>query len=92
MKIRWTRTALGDLGRVYDFLCPVNQQAAARVVQRLTDGPDLLLAQPRIGTRLPEFEPSEVRAILIGDYEMRYQISSGNVIWILRIWHTREFR
>jgi len=53
MTIHWTRAAHGDLVRLYEFLRPVNQQAAARVVQRLADGPDLLLQQPRIGTRLP---------------------------------------
>lgn len=92
MTIHWTRAAHGDLVRLYEFLRPVNQQAAARVVQRLADGPDLLLQQPRIGTRLPEFEPREVRYILVGDYEMRYEISPNEDIWILRLWHTREFR
>lgn len=92
MTIHWTRAAHGDLVRLYEFLRPVNQQAAARVVQRLADGPDLLLQQPRIGTRLPEFKPREVRYILVGDYEMRYEISSNEDIWILRLWHTREFR
>ena len=78
--------------RLYEFLCAVNQQAAAKVAQRLTAGPELLLTQPRIGTRLTEFEPREVRYILIGDYEMRYEISANEDIWILRLWHTRELR
>lgn len=92
MTITWTSAAHGDLVRLYEFLRPVNQRAAARVVQSLTDGPDLLLTQPRIGTRLPEFEPREVRYILVGDYEIRYEISANDDIWILRLWHTREFR
>lgn len=92
MTINWTRAALGDVGRLYEFLRPLNQQAAARVVQRLTDGPDLLLTQPRIGTRLNEFEPREVRYILVGDYEVRYEIMPDNDVWVLRIWHTRELR
>lgn len=92
MTINWTSAAHGDLVRLYEFLCPVNQQVAARLVQRLTQGPDLLLQQARVGTRLTEFEPREVRYILIGDYEMRYEISANEDIWILRLWHTREFR
>ncbi len=92
MTIKWTRAALGDLGRLHEFLRPMNPQAAARVVQRLTAGPDLLLMQPRIGTKLTEFEPREVRYILVGDHEMRYELTSGNEIWILRLWHTRELR
>lgn len=78
--------------RLYEFLRPVSPQAAARVVQRLTDGPDLLLSQPRIGTKLTEFEPREVRYLLVGDCEMRYEITVGGDIWVLRLWHTRELR
>ncbi|MDO9236260.1 MAG: type II toxin-antitoxin system RelE/ParE family toxin [Aquabacterium sp.] len=70
----------------------MNQQAAAKVAQRLTAGPELLLTQPRTGTRLTEFEPREVSYILVGDYEMRYDISANEDIWILRLWHTRELR
>jgi len=92
MTINWTRAAFGDLGRLHEFLRPVNQEAAARVVQRLTAGPDLLVMQPRIGTKLTEFEPREVRYILVGDYEMRYEITAEDEIWILRLWHTRELR
>ena len=91
MTIKWTRAAMGDLGRLYEFLRPVNHAAAAKVVQRLTDAPDLLKAQPKIGTKLTEFEPREVRYILAGDYEVRYEILEDGSIWILRLWHTREF-
>lgn len=92
MTITWTSAAHGDLVRLYEFLRPVNPQAAARVVQSLTEGPDLLRLQPRIGARLTEFEPREVRYILVGDYEIRYEVSANDDIWILRLWHTREFR
>jgi hypothetical protein len=30
------------------------------------------VANPRIGEKLEEFEPREVRRILVGHYEMRY--------------------
>jgi len=61
-----------DLVRLYEFLAPVNKPAAARTVQTLTVAPDRLLLNPRIGERLDEFEPREVRRILVGHYEMRY--------------------
>lgn len=92
MTIRWTSAALGDLGRLRDFLAAAAPGAAARVVQRLVDGPDVLQGQPRIGTRLTEFEPREVRFLLIGDYELRYEIDRLDNVWILRIWHTKELR
>lgn len=91
MKLKWTNKALSDLARLYEFLAPVNRQAAARVVQSLTTAPDRLLEQPHIGEKLEEFEPREVRRILVGRYEMRYEIQE-TTIYVLRLWHTREDR
>jgi plasmid stabilization system protein ParE len=50
-----------------------------------------LLEHPRIGEKLEEFEPREVRRILVGQYEMRYEIREST-IYVLRLWHTREDR
>lgn len=91
MKIKWTSKALDDLARLYEFLSPVNPTAAAQTVQKLTKAPEKLLDQPRIGEKLEEFYPREVRHIFAGHYEMRYEISNSTV-YIVRIWHTREDR
>ncbi|MGK9419526.1 type II toxin-antitoxin system RelE/ParE family toxin [Pseudomonas cedrina] len=91
MELKWTAKALSDLTQLYEFLALVNQPAAARTVQQLTAAPTTLLANPRIGERLEEFEPRDVRRILIGHYEMRYEIV-GSTVYLLRLWHTREDR
>ena len=69
----------------------MNPGAAARTVRSLTDAPTFLLANPRLGESLEEFAPREVRRILVGHYEMRYELLES-VIYILRLWHTREDR
>ncbi|MBK6639293.1 MAG: type II toxin-antitoxin system RelE/ParE family toxin [Rhodocyclaceae bacterium] len=79
MELKWTSKGLSDLARLYDFLAPVNQPAAARAVQALTAAPANLLANPRIGEKLDEFEPREVRRILVSKYEMRYEIQESTV-------------
>jgi plasmid stabilization system protein ParE len=91
MVLKWTSKGLSDLARLYDFLAPVNSSAAARVEQSLTVAPSGLRDNPRIGERLEEFEPREVRRILVGNYEIRYKIRD-NIIYMLHIWHTREDR
>jgi plasmid stabilization system protein ParE len=91
MNLKWTGKALSDLARLYEFLVPVNKPAAARTVQTLTATPGRILEQPRIGERLDEFEPREVRRILVGHYEIRYEIQEST-IYVLRLWHTREDR
>jgi len=91
MKLKWTSKALSDLARLYEFLASVNRQAAAHTVQLLTVAPTKLLMNPRIGEQLFEFEPREVRRIIVSQYEVRYEIQQST-IYILRLWHTRENR
>jgi plasmid stabilization system protein ParE len=91
MKLYWTDKGLSDLTRLHEFLSPVNPRAAAKVVQSLAKAPTRLLEFPRIGEKLQQFEPREVRRLLIGRYEVRYEIQ-GDALYVLRIWHTREDR
>ncbi|WP_267549978.1 type II toxin-antitoxin system RelE/ParE family toxin [Rhizobium rhizogenes] len=91
MEIKWTAKAQSDLIRVHDFLALVNKPVAIRTVQTLSAAPLQLLQHPRIGERLEEFEPRDVRRIVVGAYEMRYEIV-GSTVFILRIWHGREDR
>ena len=91
MDLKWTTKALSDLARLYDFLAPVNKPAAARAVMALAAAPASLLVNPRIGEKLDEFDPREVRRILVGKYEIRYEIREST-IYVLRLGHTREDR
>jgi plasmid stabilization system protein ParE len=91
MELKWTSKALSDLERLYEFLAPVNKLAAARAVPALATAPKSLLANPRVGRKLEEFEPREVRRILVGPYEIRYEIQAS-VLYVLRLWRTREDR
>ncbi|WP_454693123.1 type II toxin-antitoxin system RelE/ParE family toxin [Achromobacter aegrifaciens] len=91
MALKWTSKALSDLARLYEFLVPVSQPAAARAVQALTKAPTILLTNPRIGEQLFQYEPREIRRILVGEYEVQYEIQDS-IVYVLRLWHTRENR
>ena len=91
MSIRWTGEASSGLVRLHQHLSPVAPEAAARVIRQLAHAPDRLLDFPRIGEKLEAYGPREVRRIVVGDYEMRYEIAAGT-IFILRLWHCRESR
>lgn len=91
MTLQWTSKALSDVARLHAFLASLNQPVAARTVQSLIAAPASLLEHPRIGEQLDEFEPREVRRILVGRYEIRYEILDST-IYVLRLWHTREER
>jgi plasmid stabilization system protein ParE len=89
--IRWTSKAHSDLVRLYEFLQPVNPRAAGKAVRQLIAGVKRIPTHPRLGTRLRQYEPREVRRVLVGDYEIRYELLEKDVI-VLRLFHTREDR
>ncbi len=91
MKVQWTGKASSDLVRLYEHLRPVAPAAAARVVEQLAHAPDRLAEYPRLGEKLEAYALREVRRIIVGNYEMRYEIAAGAII-ILRLWHGRESR
>ena len=91
MKVKWTGKASSDLVRLHEHLHPVAPEAAARVVQQLARAPHRLVEYPRIGEKLDAYAPREVRRIIIGNYELRYEIAN-DTIFILRLWHCRENR
>jgi plasmid stabilization system protein ParE len=62
-----------------------------RRVRFLVTAPTRLIQHPRIGEKLEEFAPREIRRLLVGQYELRYEIHQST-IYILRLWHARENR
>lgn len=44
------------------------------------NAPDVLVSQPRIGEQRFEYEPREVRKLLVGKYEMHYEIKDATFL------------
>ncbi len=91
MNLKWSSEAVADIVRLQDFLAKMNPTAAARTAQTLTLAPRRLLDRPQSGRQLDQYLPREVRRIIVGNYEMRYELADS-IIYILRVWHTREER
>ncbi len=91
MGLKWTSKAHSDLVRLHEFLKPVDSRAAIRAVRQLVAAAKRIPVHPRLGVRIPDFDPREVRKVFVGDYEIRYEVTDVN-IFILRIFHTREDR
>ena len=65
--------------------------AALRAVRLIGAGVKRIPNRPRLGQRLREFAPREVRRMIVGDYEVRYELTARDV-FVLRIFHTGEER
>jgi plasmid stabilization system protein ParE len=91
MSLRWSPSAYDDLRRIHEFLSPVDPAAAIRAVQALVARVRRIPVAPRLGERVPGFGDREVRRVLVRKYEIRYEVSGGD-LYVLRIFHTREHR
>ncbi len=91
MPVKWTSKALGDVARLHAFLAGANKTAAANIVRSFTVAAKRLHEHPHMGEQLEEFKPREVRRLIVGHYEMRYEIQEQGV-FILNIWHAKEDR
>jgi plasmid stabilization system protein ParE len=91
MRLNWTSKAISDLNRIYQFLAVINRRVAVNSLTSIERAAYGLLESPRIGYRLEEFRPKDVRSLVVGEYVVRYQIK-GEESYILRIWHGKEDR
>ena len=91
MNLEWTSNALFDLNRFDNFLSPLNPSASKRALKSLAAAAERLKENPRLGYRLDQYAPRKIRRIIVGAYELRYEIKEDMIV-ILRVWHTREDR
>ncbi len=91
MRLRWSQPANQDLVRLHDFLAAINPTAAAAAVHELLAGVERLPLNPRLGRALDAYRPREVRRLIVGLYEIRYEVRPDEII-IVRIFHSREDR
>ena len=91
MSIRWSSEARDDVDRLADFLAAYDPLEASQLERELSNAPKRLLEFRRLGARLSEFDPREVREYRLGRYLVRYELI-GLDIRVLRIFHAREDR
>lgn len=82
---------MADLNRLYEFVARVNPRAAENLIETLIFAPDRLLDHPRLGVRHEPMTTDEVRRLVVGNYEVRYQVQDPDIS-ILRIFHCKEDR
>ena len=91
MTIRWSAEARDDVDRLADFVAAFDPHRASDAEYQLNQAPKKLLQFHRLGARLSEFDPREVRELRVGRYLLRYELI-GSEIRVLRFFHGREDR
>ena len=91
MKILWSSRGWADVDRLHKFLAEHDIDAADAVFDKLANAPASLLAFPRRGSRLSQYDPREVRELRVGNYLIRYELKETDIL-VLRFFHFRENR
>jgi plasmid stabilization system protein ParE len=89
MKLQFSESVVQDLIRLREFIAENNPQAAERVSLRLRQSIGKLVLYLDIGRSVPDCE--NVRELIAGNYVVRY-LREEDTIFVLRIWHGKEFR
>ena len=89
--LKWSSGAVADLARLHAFLAPKNRRAATATLRNIRAEARKLLTHPRRGMVVGLIGTTEVRRVLIGKYELRYEIQL-DAINVLRVFHEREDR
>ena len=85
MHVVWTRTAVRQIQRVYDYIVEFNPSAAAQVAETLRDEANHLVHFPERGRPVPGTALREL--VSTYPYIIRYRID-GDTVVILRVRHT----
>jgi toxin ParE1/3/4 len=86
VKIVWTEFALEDLRLTHDYIAKDSKTYADRFIDKLIARVDQLEAFPKSGRVVPEFDNTDIRELIEGNYRIIYEIKPDH-IGIIRIHH-----
>ncbi len=86
VRIVWTEFALEDLRLIHDYIAKDSKTYADRLIDKLIARVDQLEAFPKSGRVVPEFDNTDIRELIEGNYRIIYEIKPDH-IGIIRIHH-----
>jgi toxin ParE1/3/4 len=79
MKVRWTRTAIGHLASIYDYIRQDSPRYARRMVDRITARSRQIAAFPQSGQVVSEYHDPNIREVIEGPYRVIYDVEAKEV-------------
>ena len=91
MKLKYSPESVSDLQRLHDFVAHKNPLSARKIAVEIQQAAEKLKLFPQVGLPVSRAEsPELIRDLYVGNYTLRYLISSGELIYVLRVWHNKE--
>ena len=75
-QVVWSEAALSDLHEVLAYAAEQQLDFVA-LSQRLLDKSDLLVDQPQLGWKIPEFDRDDIREVFVHPYRLIYQVDEN---------------
>ncbi|MEA4964028.1 type II toxin-antitoxin system RelE/ParE family toxin [Lutispora sp.] len=87
--VKWSKTAMDDLRRIYNYISEDSVIYAKKVVEEIINKSDYLKTYPNIGRSIPELNNPRIRELIVYSYRMVYQVESEDVE-ILTLVHSKK--
>jgi len=86
MKVLWTRTAIGHLTDIYEYIAGDSRRYAKRMVDRITGRSQQIASHPESAPVVTEYGDPAIREVIEGAYRIIYRIQSDAVV-VLAVIH-----
>ena len=91
MTVLWSEESLADMERIFEFHAKFSIPVAMRVMSMIRRATNLPTVFPQAGRSCIQYNPRDVRDLVVGDYQLRYEVA-GKAIRVVRVWHCKEER
>ena len=93
-EVKWTKFALDDLERLFDFLKGKDPRAAQKAARKIKNAADNLRAYPLMGKPMEDDTGRLELSASFGKngYVLRYMLDDDGSVIIIRVWHFLEDR
>ncbi len=89
MKIRFTRSARGQLLGALEYIRHDDATAAVKVLLRVEKAVARLKTFPQSGRRIPEFPALPHRELVVAPFRLFYRVDAQE-LWIVAVWHSAQ--
>ena|SRR5687767_13008444 len=87
-EVNWTPQSISDIDQIAKFIARESLKFAKIQVLRFFEVVLVLEKLPKLGRIVPEFDKSNIREIILGNYRIVYKIISTQKIDILAVHHS----
>lgn len=86
VKINWSELSISDLKSIHDYISQDSKRYASITINKIYHRAQLLIEQPLLGRIVPEFNDSNIRELIIGNYRLVYKVVDKYTLDILRVY------